>query len=190
VVRTEGIRELLLQALETELGGVQIYENAVQCAVHRELRREWERFLGQTKNHVNVVRTILVKLGIDSERETTGRQIARAIGGALVDAMIVARNSGDPRTAELVAAECVILAETNDHRNWELIEEAATGLDFPGAPVLSRAREDVAAEVEEHLSHTAGWCRELWRESLGLPARLPPPESAEKSAPAAATRHT
>ena len=190
MARTEGIRELLLQTLETELGGVQIYENAVQCAVHRELRREWERFLGQTKNHVNVVRTILVKLGIDPERETTGRQIARAVGGALVDAMIAARNAGDSRAAELVAAECVVLAETNDHRNWELIDEAADGLDFPGARVLSRAREDVAAEVGEHLSHAAGWCRELWRESLGLPARLPPPESGRTASAGAARDST
>jgi hypothetical protein len=188
-VRTEGIRELLLQALETELGGVQIYENAVQCAVHRELRREWERFLGQTKNHVNVVRTILVKFGVDPERETPGRHIARAIGGALVDAMITARNSGDPRAAELVAAECVVMAETNGHRNWELIGQAAESLDVQGSRVLGRAREQVAAEEDEHLSHTAGWCRELWRESLGLPAALPPPEAMAKTPPASASRN-
>jgi len=28
----------------------------------------------------------------------------------------------------------------------------------------------------EHLYHTKGWCRELWIQSLGLKAVLPPPE--------------
>ena len=31
-------------------------------------------------------------------------------------------------------------------------------------------------EEDEHLYHTAGWTRELWIESLGMPAQLPPPE--------------
>ncbi|HEU0050205.1 MAG TPA: hypothetical protein VFQ43_21630 [Nitrososphaera sp.] len=32
------------------------------------------------------------------------------------------------------------------------------------------------AEEDEHLYHTAGWARELWIQSLGLPAVIPPPE--------------
>lgn len=31
-------------------------------------------------------------------------------------------------------------------------------------------------EEDEHLYHTTGWTRELWIESLGLPAVIPPPE--------------
>ena len=31
-------------------------------------------------------------------------------------------------------------------------------------------------EEDEHLYHTMGWCPELWIESLGMPAVLPPPE--------------
>ena len=31
-------------------------------------------------------------------------------------------------------------------------------------------------EEDEHLDHGAGWARELWIDSLGLPAVLPPPE--------------
>ena len=34
----------------------------------------------------------------------------------------------------------------------------------------------VEEEEDEHLYHTTGWGRELWIESLGLPAVLPPPE--------------
>jgi hypothetical protein len=34
----------------------------------------------------------------------------------------------------------------------------------------------VEEQEDEHLYHTMGWARELWLESLGLPAVLPPPE--------------
>ena len=41
---------------------------------------------------------------------------------------------------------------------------------------LTEACEEVEDQEDEHLYHTKGWCRELWLESLGLKAVLPPPE--------------
>ena len=41
---------------------------------------------------------------------------------------------------------------------------------------LKAAYQQVEDEEDEHLYHTTGWSRELWIESLGLPAVLPPPE--------------
>lgn len=38
------------------------------------------------------------------------------------------------------------------------------------------ALEAVGQEEDHHLYHTRGYTRELWIESLGLPAVLPPPE--------------
>ena len=37
----------------------------------------------------------------------------------------MALTAGSADAAEPVAAECVTLAETKDHLNWELIEEAS-----------------------------------------------------------------
>jgi hypothetical protein len=42
--------------------------------------------------------------------------------------------------------------------------------------VLQTAFEAVEKEEDHHLYHTKGFARELWIESLGLPADLPPPE--------------
>lgn len=36
------VHELLYQALETEMGGIKIYESAVQCAVNPDLKKEWQ----------------------------------------------------------------------------------------------------------------------------------------------------
>src|SRR4051812_38724045 len=39
------VKELLLQSLEHEMGGVKVYEAALKCAKNEELREEWERYL-------------------------------------------------------------------------------------------------------------------------------------------------
>ena len=83
---------------------------------------------------------------------------------------------GPPEAAQLVAAECVVHAETKDHLNWELLGEVARGLKGESAKVVKDASKEVEEQEDEHLYHTTGWCRELWIESLGLPAVLPPPE--------------
>ena len=71
------VNELLYQALETELGGVQVYEAALACAQNDELRDEWEKYRDQTRNHVEVVRELLRVFEIDPERESPGRGCPR-----------------------------------------------------------------------------------------------------------------
>ncbi|MGE5275811.1 MAG: hypothetical protein ACM3SU_02345 [Acidobacteriota bacterium] len=170
------LNELLYQALETELGGVQIYRTAVSCAVNPDLKKEWEEYLDQTQRHVEIVREILQARGLDPKRETPGRAVVRHIGESLVAAMKMARDAGGPDAAQVVAAECVVLAETKDHLNWELIGECAKKSKGEEKDPLEEAHGQVEDEEDEHLYHTTGWCRELWIESLGMPAVLPPPE--------------
>lgn len=175
-MKKEQLNELLYQALETELGGVQVYTTALKCVVNEELKEEWEKYLEQTQNHVQIVQGIIETLGLDPEVETPGRKVVRHIGESLVQSMEMALQGGEPAAAQLVAAECVVLAETKDHLNWELIGESAKKLTGPEAKALKEAHEEVEEQEDEHLYHTTGWTRELWIESLGLPAVLPPPE--------------
>jgi rubrerythrin len=168
--------ELLLQALETEIGGVQIYETAIQCAVNEDLKEEWEKYLDQTNRHVEVMRELFEKLGFDPKQETPGRKIVRHIGESLVEAMVMALKAGESKATELVACECVSLAETKDHSNWELLAQCAEKTKGKEAQALKEACEEVEEQEDEHLYHSKGWCRELWIASLGMPAVLPPPE--------------
>jgi rubrerythrin len=170
------LNELLLQSLETELGGVQIYQTALDCVVNKDLQEEWEKYLDQTTRHVEVMRELFEKLGLDPEQETPGRKVVRHIGESLVKAMQMAQKTGVPKAAELVACECVSLAETKDHANWELLAQCAEKLKGKEAGALKEACEQVEDQEDEHLYHSKGWCRELWIASLGMPAVLPPPE--------------
>lgn len=175
-MKKEQLHELLYQALETELGGVQIYTTAVRCAENPDLRKEWSEYLEQTENHVRIVRSILGEFGLDADQDTPGRRVVQYIGESLVGAMTMAMKEGDGKAAELVAAECVVLAETKDHLNWELLGEVAKTLKGKEGKAVKAAQEEVEDEEDEHLYHTTGWARELWIKSLGLPAVLPPPE--------------
>ena len=165
--------DLLYQALETEKGGVQIYSTALRCAINRDLKEEWNKYLEQTKTHVQIVSDILRALDLDPDAETPGRKVVRYIGTSLVKAMEMALKAADPQAAQLVAAECIVLAETKDHLNWELIGELAKNA---ASDLLKPAYEQVEDQEDEHLYHTQGWTRELWLQALGLPAVLPPPE--------------
>ncbi len=170
------VNELLLQALETELGGVKVYKTALKCVVNEDLQEELTKYLAQTTHHVEVVRGLFADLGLDPEATSPGRDVVRHIGSSLVAAMEMALASGPPEAAQLVAAECVTLAETKDHMNWELIGEVAENIKGDRAKVLHTAFEEVEGDEDEHLYHSAGWGRELWIESLGMKAVLPPPE--------------
>jgi rubrerythrin len=173
------VTDLLYQALETELGGVQVYETALRCAIREDLREEWTKYLGQTKRHVEIMRGVLGAVGLDTEAETPGRQVVRHIGESLVGAMTMALENAPPEAAQVMAAECVVLAETKDHMNWELIGKVGEAMADEGE-ALRDAYEQIEDEEDEHLYHTKGWARELWIDGLGMPAVLPPTGRSER----------
>ncbi|HWS77900.1 MAG TPA: hypothetical protein VN205_05920 [Thermomonas sp.] len=174
------LNELLLQALETERGGIQIYTAAIQAAQNDDLRKEWQEYLDETRTHEQVLLNVFAQLGLDPEARSPGRDIVAHQGKALLTAIGMAIKSADPAGAELVAGECVVLAETKDHMNWELIGHVAKHGKGEAAKVLLQAYEAVEEDEDHHLYHTTGWTRELWIQALGFPAVLPPPEEVKQ----------
>lgn len=184
------VKELLYQMLETELGGVQVYTSALECVVNDELEEEWTKYLEQTERHVDIVRQLLETLGLDPDAQTPGRQVVKHIGESLVQAMQMALTSGgEPEAAELVACECVVFAETKDHMNWELLSKFAQKAQGGEKEALAAACQQVEDQEDEHIYHSKGWCRELWIQSLGMPAVLPPPEEERKVKTALGAAH-
>lgn len=175
-MKQERVIDLLLQALEHERGGIKIYETALKCVQNDDLREEWEKYLEETRNHEQVVLGLCEALEIDAEAQTPGREIVRMMGASLIEAMTKAKAAGKPEAAEIVACECVVLAETKDHLHWELIGQLADKGKGDGVEALKEAYEEVEDQEDEHLYHSKGWCRELWIQALGMKAVLPPPE--------------
>jgi hypothetical protein len=175
-MKMDQVNELIYQMLETERGGTQVYETALQYVLNNELKEEWQKYLQQTREHERIVLELMEKLGLDPEEQSPGREVVRHIGESLVKAMEMAKADGAPEAAQLVACECVVEAETKDHLNWELLHEVTQKATGEPKKAMQAAYEQVEEQEDEHLYHTTGWCRELWIESLGLPAVLPPPE--------------
>ncbi|MFY3530575.1 hypothetical protein [Achromobacter denitrificans] len=177
---TAKIHDLLYQALETELGGIAVYTAALSCATNEDLAKEWTEYLDETTTHKQVLLTVFEELALDADQEVPSREVVRHHGQSLVAAIELAKAAGDPAAAQIVAAECVVLAETKDHQNWELIGLVAEKLSGPESKILKKAYDAVEKDEDHHLYHTMGWTRELWIEALGFPAVLPPPEEVKK----------
>src|SRR5678815_3138993 len=108
------LHALLYEALETEKGGVQVYEMALRCAINDDLIEEWQEYLEQTRTHVDVLLEVFKKLGLNPDQETPGRNVVRLSAQSLIRTMEVALSIGKPAAAQIVAAECVVTAETKD----------------------------------------------------------------------------
>ena len=80
LMKRESLTNLLYEALETEQGGIKLYETALLAAVNKELRTEWEEYLEQTKNHEAVLRQVFEQMKLDPGKETPGRLVVRRIG--------------------------------------------------------------------------------------------------------------
>ena len=121
----QAVKELILQSLEHEMGGVKIYETALKCVQNEDLKEEWEKYHQQTERHVQILQDVCSQMELDAEEQTPGRSIVHDMGASLVAAMEAALGAGDQAMAERVACECVVLAESTDHSNWQLIGQVA-----------------------------------------------------------------
>ncbi|HUQ74486.1 MAG TPA: hypothetical protein VM183_07155 [Burkholderiales bacterium] len=170
------VKELILESLEHERGGVKIYETALKCAQNEDLKEEWEKYQQETERHVQILQDVCSQMQLDAEEQTPGRKIVQDMGMSLVAAMEAALGAGNPAKAECVAAECVVLAETKDHANWQLIGEVTKKMTGAEGKALKEAYKEVEDQEDEHYYHSKGWMRELSLQALGLKAMLPPPE--------------
>ncbi len=90
------VEELLLQALETERGGIRIYTAAIEAARNDDLRKEWQEYLSQTLNHESVLTGVFEELALDTEKQSPGRQVVAHIGKSLVLAIEMAMKNASP----------------------------------------------------------------------------------------------
>lgn len=176
------LHELLYQSLESEIGGIRIYQTALSCAQNESLKDEWEEYLEQTRTHERVLLQVFEKLDLNPDTFTPGREVVAHIGASLVSAMEMAKEKSGAAAAQLVAGACVVLAETKEHQHWDLIGHLARHGQGEETAALSTAFESVPRKEDDHLYHTKRFMHELWVESLGLEAVLPRADQAKPCA--------
>ena len=171
------MKELLLQSLEHGRGVVLVYRAALECVVNEHLRDEWQKCFDEAENHVSVLTRVCIALGFDPGERTPGCEIVHHIGIGLVVAIKRAIATSDAETAELVACDCVVLAETRHQANWDLLCHSSNALDDRSGRLLAKACAELEDAEDGRLRRARSWSRELWLQSLGLEARIPPPKT-------------
>jgi hypothetical protein len=173
-VLSDGVVALLYRVLETAMGAEQVYQAALPCAIHPELRDQWSRHLIDTERHVAIARGVLRAAGLDPDAQLPVRIADRHLARGRVGAMREALACGPPSQAQITAAECMVEAETHAQRHWSFIKLLARETTGALGEVLRAACAEVVPQADRHLHHTFGWTEVLWAEAMGLAVFVPP----------------
>ena len=77
-MKQDQVKELLIQSLEHERGGILVYETALKCVLNDNLQEEWEKYLDQTRTHERILTGVFQQLSLDPEEDSPGRRVVKA----------------------------------------------------------------------------------------------------------------
>jgi len=148
----EMLRDKLSEFLAVEKGGLKLYERALQNVHDPEVVNKFTTFREQTRKHESILIRVMQKLGMDPEYMSNGARLATEKAEALLKTM---ENGLTGKTAEINAIENIILAETKDHADWELLGKISRQTnDSKIRDALKDAVSEVEPEEDEHLNWT------------------------------------
>jgi rubrerythrin len=176
-VNTGILHDLLSEFLAVEMGGQALYERALELVSDTEVRTKFRQFLKQTINHQKILADVIRKLGGNPSMQSPGAKVAAAKAQGLLRTMGRAGLSKD--AAQLNAIENIVLAETKDHADWELLGKIVRQTtDSHLREVLGPAVDTVEQEEDEHLNWTRQKLGDLHMEALTKAGKAPPKSTA------------
>jgi rubrerythrin len=159
------LMEVLSEFLAVEMGGQKLYERALELVSDSEVKSKFREYHKQTIKHQKVLTDVIHSLGGNTRAQSPGAKVATEKAQALLRSMDSNGLSKDQ--AELNAIENIVLAETKDHADWELIGKIARqATDDRLREVLGAAASEVEQEEDEHLNWTRKKLGELQMEAL------------------------
>jgi rubrerythrin len=149
------VMDKLSEFLTVEKGGVKLYEVALQCIHNLEVKGKFDEFHRQTVRHVEILTNIITRLGGDPGYMSAGARLAEKKAEALLATMTKSNGTMPSAEAELNAIENIVIAETKDHADWELLGHIAhRSEDSHLSQLLKPAVSEVEAQEDEHLHWT------------------------------------
>jgi rubrerythrin len=153
-------------------GGIKLYEAALSKVHNREVKDKFQDFHRQTIRHEQILAEIIQKLGGDASYMSAGAKIAEAKANALLKTMSESNGMSSAET-ELNAIENIVIAETKDHADWELLGHIAhRSEDSQLSQLLKPAVSEVEKQEDEHLHWTQKKLGELSLTSLETNGRV------------------
>jgi rubrerythrin len=151
------LADLLSACLAHERCGVHLYRSVAGRTWSPALRSQYEHFGAETLEHVRILEELITASGGDPMYVSPAARATEKAASGLLESTFLLGGSVDPTTAELAMVEAVLLAETKDHANWELLADLCTRMAAgPVRQQLETATAEVLAQEEEH----DAWARE------------------------------
>lgn len=165
----------LSEFLMVEQGGYQLYTVLAERTQIDDLRKQYLEFGKETSRHREILASMIQQLGGDPGYVSPLARVAQIRAENMLNIHLVA-DGLSPLEEEAVGLECVLLAETKDHADWELLGQLAESLPA-GADrdAVIAAVQEVESQEDEHLN----WAREqsaLLATKMLMQEPEPPPE--------------
>jgi rubrerythrin len=153
-ISMEVLGDKLSEFLEVERGGLKLYDEALRIVTDSQISQKFEVFREQTRKHESILIQVMEQLGIDPNYLSPAAKVAQQKANGLLSTM--SSPDGLPsKAAEINAIENIVLAETKDHADWEMLGKIARQSDDSRLrDVLKPAVSEVEPEEDEHLHWT------------------------------------
>ena len=171
-VGPEWLKDFLSEILAVEMGGVKLYEKALDELEHSELEEKLTEFLRQTERHVELCTEMLEAAGGDANYKSPGAAAAEEKAEGLLSVEVPAE------LTDLNNIENLVLAETKDHWDWEMLASIASKIGDPELKqIASKAIREVRKQEQAHLNWNEQTLNKLAMESS---MRAPEQEATEE----------
>jgi rubrerythrin len=122
-LNSQWLRDFLSEMLAVEKGGVKLYQKALDELTHSEYEDKLNEFLRQTERHVELCTEMLTATGADANYQSPGAKAADHKAEGLISTQVPAE------MIDLNNIENLVLAETKDHWNWDMLAAVARKIE-------------------------------------------------------------
>jgi hypothetical protein len=165
------IADLMSAALTHERCGTHLYRSVASRTGNPVLKRRYQEHGEETLRHVEVLEALVAVAGGDPGYVSPMARAVEGMDAKLLESTFMLDGGVDPMLRESVMLDAVLLAETIDHANWELIGQLVPSLpEGEVRDAFQAAVEEVGAQEDEHL----GWAKETKAKMVLLQAQSEP----------------
>ena len=174
-MNTQVLLDKLSEFLMVEQGGLQLYRVALSRVQRPELKQRYQEFAAQTAQHREVLVRLIGQLGGDPNYVSPLACLAQVKATKLLEAALIS-NALAPAEIEANDLENILLAETKDHADWQLLKQIGEQCDDAS---MKQAIQQAVAEVEEQEDEHVQWAQQMLAQlclQMALKGPAPAPE--------------
>lgn len=177
----EWLKQFLSEMLAVERGGVELYDRALEQLSHDDLRSKLEQFHEQTERHVELCEEMLNAAGGNEDEMSPAAEAAEHKAQGLLSADV------PDDLKDINNLENLVLAETKDHWNWELLGSLMEKIEERDLKkVVSRAVREARRQENDHITWSQKMLTRLATEAAQQPPEMEEGEEGEEDEEAGA----